>query len=108
MRAGIALPMHVDDLLRSLLEVLADSIAVHVCILHFVLFVESNLAFKEHFTKVHHLQHIWDFEEIFEQLEPGSEHFADLSDLLPASLGVKLVQLLIHLELQLKSEEYCA
>ena len=106
--ARIALSVHVDNLFRSRLKVLTDSIAVDVSVLHLVLLVESDLAFEEHFAEVHHLQHIRDFEILFEQAVPGLEHLADLSDFRLSSLSTKLVLLLIHLELQLESEEYCA
>ena len=106
--ARIALSMYVDYLFRCLLEVLTDSLAVDMCVLRFVLLVEANLPFKEHLTKVHHLQHIRDFQILFEQGVPGLEHLADLTDFSLSRLSAKLVLLLIHLELKLKSKEYGA
>ena len=44
--ARIAPSMHVDHLFGSLLKVLTDSLAIDVRVLHFVLLIESNLAFE--------------------------------------------------------------
>ena len=106
--ARIALSVHVDNLFRCLLKVLTDSVTIDVSVLRLVLLVESDLAFEEHFAEVHHLRHIRDFKILFQQVVPGLEHLADLSDFRLSSLSAKLVLLLIHLELQLKPEEHGA
>ena len=106
--ARIALSMHVDNLFRCLLKVLTDSVTIDVSVLRLVLFVESDLAFEEHFAEVYHLRHIRDFKILFQQVVPGLEHLADLSNFRLPSQCTKLVLLLIHLELQLKPEEHGA